>query len=207
MDKHKLNRRNARLGIAVLAVSGSMLGLAFAMAPLYSIICQKLGWEGTPQRAEAASTNITEIPVNVRFDANTDKRLPWSFHPVEKSVQLNLGETRTIFYRAVNNSDRAITGTATFNVTPEKAGIYFNKVACFCFEQQVLEPGQSVDMGVTFFVDPEMAKDSNTDDVHTITLSYTFYRSLNDGSAEGTSAQADPGKLTLEPVSGPASVN
>jgi len=207
MDKRKLNRRNAFLGTAVLAVSGTMLGLAFAMAPLYSIICEKLGWEGTPQRAAEASTNVSEIPVTVRLDANTDKKLPWSFHPVEKSVQLNLGETRTIFYRAVNNSDRPITGTATFNVTPEKTGQYFNKVACFCFEEQLLQPGQSVDMGVTFFVDPAMATDENTGEVHTITLSYTFYRSLNDGPADGSEAQADTGKLSLEPVSGPASVN
>ena len=207
MSKRTLSSRNAILGTAVLAVSGAMLGFAFAMVPLFSIVCTKLGLDGTTQRATAAPLEVTDVPMTVRFDANTDKRLPWTFQPVEKSVSIKLGETKTIFYRATNTSDQAITGRATYNVTPEKVGQYFNKIACFCFEDQTLQPGQSVDMGVTFFIDPALVKDSTTDEVRTITLSYTFYKSLKDVPADENAALADTTKITLAPLSGPASVN
>ena len=210
MDKRKLNSRNALLGTAILAVSGVMLGFAFAMVPLYSIICQKLGLDGTPLRATEAPANTANVPMTVRFDANTDKELPWKFQPVEKSVTLMLGETKTIFYRATNTSDKAITGTATFNVTPEKIGQYFNKMECFCFSKQTLQPGQTVDMGVTFFIDPALVKDATTEEVRTITLSYTFFKSM-DGQPDVNAAveddQASSTKLKLAPVSGTASVN
>jgi len=202
MDQRKLTRRNAFLGTAVLAVAGLMVGFAFAMVPLYRIVCEKFGWEGTTKRATVASVQTTDIPMTVRLDANIDKELPWSFKPVEKSVGLKLGETRTVFYRATNNSDRAMTGTATFNVTPEKVGQYFNKVECFCFQEQTIQPGESVEMGVTFFIDPELVKSSTADEVRTITLSYTFYKSVNDEPAKASAASAAPvsGAATTTPT-------
>ncbi len=210
MDKRKLTSRNALLGTAILAVSGVMLGFAFAMVPLYSIICEKFGLDGTTKRATVASAEIRDVPMTVRFDANVDKDLHWKFEPVDKSVSLLLGETKTVFYRATNTSDRAVTGTATFNVTPEKSGQYFNKLECFCFEKQTLQPGESIDMGVSFFIDPALVKDATTDEVRTITLSYTFFKAM-DGQPDANAAVEDdnvtPTKIKLAPVSGPASVN
>ena len=206
MDKRKLKRRNTLIGSAAAAASVAMLGFAFASVPLFKIVCVKLGLDGTTQRAYAAPTEITDIPITVRFDANTDKELPWHFQPMQKSVELKLGETKTIRYSATNTSDRATTGTASFNVTPEKIGQYFNKLECFCFQEQTLQPGQSVEMAVTFFVDPTLVKDFTTEEVRTITLSYTFYRSV-DGLPANGSAAADTVKLTAAPGFGTASVN
>ncbi len=196
MDKRKLNRRNALLGTATLAVAGAMVGFAFAMAPVYSLLCQKLGWEGTTNRATSGSASTADVDMTVRFDANVDKALPWTFKPVEKSVTMKLGETKTIFYRATNNSDHAITGSAMFNVTPEKIGQYFTKIECFCFQQQALEPGQTVDMGVSFFIDPALVKNATTDEVRTITLSYTFFKAQK----EEPIASVDGAKIKLAPV-------
>ena len=197
MDQKKLNRRNALLGTATLAVAGGMIGFAFAMVPLYSIICEKLGWEGTPQRASAASSVISDTVVTVRFDANSEKQLKWKFQPVERAVTMKLGETKTVFYRATNMSDEIVTGNATFNVTPEKTAQYFNKLECFCFQEQTLAPGQTVDMGVTFFVDPALLKNTTANGVRTITLSYTFFK-----SDKADAADADITKLTLAPKDG-----
>ena len=189
MDKGELRRRNIRLGTTALAVVAGMVGLSFAFVPFYDAFCRALGLDGTTQIAATNTTTATNIPITVRFDANVDNALPWEFYPVDESVTLNVGETQTIHYVAKNISNVPTTGTAMFNVTPEKTGLYFNKIDCFCFQEQTLQPGETADMAVSFFVDPDMIENATTNEVRTITLSYTFFRSLEDMMQE--SAKAD----------------
>jgi len=173
-NKAMERRRHAPVVLTSLAVVAAMAGLVAASVPLYDLFCRVSGYGGTTKVADhvAAATNR---PITVRFDASKAKDLPWRFRPAQNRIDTHLGEQVLAFYTATNTSDRAVVGTATFNVTPAKAGQYFNKVQCFCFTEQRLEPGQSVDMPVTFFVDPALASDETTSEVTTITLSYTFY--------------------------------
>jgi len=157
----------------VLLVSG-MTGLAFASVPLYRAFCEATGFGGTPLRAEKAPGAVAG-QIGIRFDANVHPGLPWKFEPEQLKVRVAPGESTKIFYRAQNLSAKPITGQAAFNVTPDQAGKYFNKIQCFCFSEQTLKPGQSVDMPVVFFVDPKIKTDEDTRDIDEITLSYTFY--------------------------------
>ena len=172
-----LKRRKIATATAALTVVAAMVGASFAAVPLYRLVCKSIGIGGVTKVATAAPKSVSDVMMTVRFDANTDKQLPWTFTPNQKSVDLKLGETRTISYHVKNMSDATTTGTAMFNVTPDKIGQYFNKLACFCFQEQTLAPGQEADLGVTFFVDPDLIKNDTTEEVRTITLSYTFYRS------------------------------
>lgn len=167
--------RNARLAWTLAAAVGGMLALAYAASPLYDMFCRATGFGGTPQVAQEGERPILSRTVNVRFDSNVDANLPWRFTPLEREVKVKLGEERLVHYRVTNLSQRPIVGTSTYNVTPETAGAWFNKLQCFCFTEQLLLPGQSMDMPVVFFVDPEMDKDRRYDNVRTITLSYTFF--------------------------------
>jgi cytochrome c oxidase assembly protein subunit 11 len=151
-----------------------MTGLAFASAPLYRAFCSVTGFGGTPLRAEKAPGAVAGN-IGVRFDANVHPGLPWRFEPEQRTVRIAPGQQTKIFYRAQNLTARPITGQAAFNVTPDQAGKYFNKIQCFCFTEQTLKAGQSVDMPVVFFVDPKIRKDEDTRDIDEITLSYTFY--------------------------------
>ena len=153
-----------------------MLGLTAAAVPLYRLFCQVTGYGGTTQVAEAPPAAPLARTIKVRFNADVDPSLPWSFRPVQREIEVHIGEQQLAFYRAQNQSDRAIVGQAVYNVTPFKAGAYFDKLACFCFEEQRLAPGEEVDMPVSFFVDPAILDDPNTRDLTTITLSYTFFR-------------------------------
>lgn len=177
MDKSNLKRRNARVAAVSLAGAAVMVGCAFALVPYYDAFCRAIGIGGDPQIVAENTTQIIDRPITVRFDANTDPHLPWKFTPSQPSVTTKLGETVTIHYKATNIGAETTTGTATFNVTPDKSGQYFNKIECFCFQEQVLAPGQSAELGVTFYVDPALASDEHTEEVKTITLSYTFFRS------------------------------
>ncbi|MEO1733268.1 MAG: cytochrome c oxidase assembly protein [Pseudomonadota bacterium] len=152
-----------------------MGGLAWASVPLYDWFCRVTGFGGVTGVAEAASDTILDQMITVRFDASLDRHMPWEFKPVEREMKLRIGETGLAFYEAHNPTDRPIAGTASFNVTPYEAGGFFDKIQCFCFEEQVLQPGERVQMPVTFFVDPEIVTDRDAKYVHTITLSYTFY--------------------------------
>jgi cytochrome c oxidase assembly protein subunit 11 len=151
-----------------------MLGLAFASVPLYRAFCQLTGFDGTPLRAEKAPGAVAG-QIGVRFDANINADLPWKFEPVQETVRIAPGARTQILYRATNLTARTTTGQAVFNVSPEIAGPYFSKIECFCFTEQTLKPGQSVDMPVVFFVDPKIRDDENTRNIDEITLSYTFY--------------------------------
>ena len=168
-------RRNRNLALVCVAVVAGMVGMSYAAVPLYQLFCQVTGYGGTTQAADAAPDIVLDRKMTVRFDSNVSPHLPWRFHAAQGPVTLKVGETGLAFYRAENLSDRTIKGTAAFNVTPPQAGRYFTKIDCFCFTEQTLLPGESVDMPVTFFVDPSIADDPNLDSVTTITLSYTFF--------------------------------
>lgn len=164
-----------RVGMACGGIALGMLALAFAAVPLYRMFCQSTGYGGTTQRAERLSTEIASRSVTVRFDANVSAGLGWTFEPVQHTMKVRLGENALAFYRATNTSGKTVTGTAVFNVLPEAMGIHFQKVECFCFKEQTLAPGESVEMPVSFFIDTGMARDRDLDAVETVTLSYTFY--------------------------------
>jgi cytochrome c oxidase assembly protein subunit 11 len=169
-------RRNGATVVVLVSVVAGMVGMAFASVPLYRLFCQATGLGGTPQRAATAPGEAAAAVVTVRFDAETAPDLGWEFRPLQGAVTVHPGEKRQIFYRAVNKTAEPVTGTATYNVTPAKAGIYFDKLQCFCFSEQHLAAGERVDMGVVFFVDPDILTDPNTSDVRTITLSYTMFK-------------------------------
>lgn len=175
---------NLRTLVVLGVFVAGMGGLAYASVPLYEIFCRVTGYGGTTQVAAIESNQVIDRVMKIRFDSNVNPALDWAFDPVLKSMELKVGENALAFYQAENQSDETIVGTATFNVTPDKAGLFFNKVDCFCFTEQVLKPGQKVDMPVTFFIDPSIVEDPNLDDVTTITLSYTFFRSQDQSATK-----------------------
>ncbi|MBC8037566.1 MAG: cytochrome c oxidase assembly protein [Rhizobiales bacterium] len=169
--------RNKNRRVAMIAGGGAlaMLGLAYASVPLYALFCQATGFGGTPQRADAAPAETAQQTISIRFDANTAGSLDWIFNAGQTTMTVKAGEQNMAYYRAANTSNRQLTGSAVFNVTPVSAGIYFNKIECFCFTEQTLKPGESVDMPVVFFVDSAILEDPDTRSIKEITLSYTFY--------------------------------
>lgn len=175
MGAHSSSGRNRRLAAILTVVACGMVGMAFAAVPLYRVFCQVTGYGGTTQVADAAPQQVLDRTMTIRFEGFIDDDLPWRFRPEQRSVTVKVGEPALIFFKAENLSELPTAGVATFNVTPLKIGQYFNKVQCFCFNEQVLQPGEKVDMGVSFFVDPAIAEDANAAEVNTITLSYTFF--------------------------------
>ena len=175
-------RRHRRLAFGLVLTVAAMIGLTYASVPFYRVFCQLTGFGGYTQRADRAPAAAVDRVVTVRFNADVNNGLPWLFQPAQREVRLRVGETGMAYFRAQNLAGRRVAGQATFNVTPDKAGVYFNKIACFCFNEQTLEPGQIVEMPVTFFVDPALASDPKMADVTTITLSYTFFRARDDGA-------------------------
>lgn len=175
------------VALACAAIVFGMLGAAYAAVPLYRLFCQLTGYDGTTMRAARPSDVVLDRTITIRFDANVGPHMPWRFEPVQRTLKVRLGENALAVYRATNPTDRPVTGTATFNVTPELAGGYFNKIECFCFQEQRLEPGESVEMPVSFFIDPAFVDDKNTAHLTQITLSYTFYpvEKPGGGVAEG----------------------
>ena len=167
--------RNKRTLAYLAGVGLFMVGMSFAAVPLYDLFCRVTGYGGTVTQADAGADTVLDKEVTVRFAAFTDRDMVWDFEPVQNTMKVKIGETGLAFYEAHNPTDRPIAGQASYNVAPYSAGGYFQKIACFCFEEQVLQPGERVEMPVTFFVDPEMVEDLEAKYVHTITLSYTFY--------------------------------
>lgn len=174
LDTQKPPRHGA-VALVCCAMVVAMAGLSFAAVPLYRLYCQVTGYQGTTQRAAKASDVVLDKVVRVHFDANVAANLPWKFEPIQSSLDVKVGENTLAFYRATNISDQETVGTAVFNVTPDAVGQHFNKVQCFCFTEQRLQPGQSVEMPVSFFVDPSFASDEETRNLPELTLSYSFY--------------------------------
>jgi cytochrome c oxidase assembly protein subunit 11 len=190
-----VNRNGVVLG-ALVGVTLGMVALSFAAVPLYQVFCRATGFGGTTQRAAQAATQVLDRKIEIRFNTDVNSELPWLFKPNQRSVTLKVGETGMATFHAVNKSSEPVVGTAVYNVTPEKAGLYFDKIQCFCFTQQLLKPQESADLPVAFYVDPAIAKDPNLDDVTVITLSYTFYRAKSPAldkavGAEGRAAETE----------------
>lgn len=175
------SRRNRRVAVMLAGVAAGMVGLAFASVPLYQLFCQVTGFGGTTQVAADNPKGVITREMKVRFDVNVDRALNWTVTPAA-SITDQIGKVDTVNYIATNHSDKPVTGQAIFNVVPEKAGIYFNKIECFCFTEQTLQPGETVEMPIVFFVDPDLDENHELDTIKEITLSYTFYASDNGGS-------------------------
>lgn len=180
----------SRTALQLIGVVVVMASLSFAAVPFYRWFCQVTGFAGTTSVATEAPSRILDRTMKIRFDASQDAGMPWDFRPMQREMILRVGETGLAFYEAHNPTDRVVAGTATFNVTPDAAGGYFSKIACFCFTEQVLQPGETVQMPVTFFVDPAMMDDPEGRSVHEITLSYTFYETALPEEAAALAAPA-----------------
>ena len=181
-------RRKSMTALALAGVVVGMVGMSYASVPLYRIFCQVTGFGGTTQVAKEAPREVLTRMVTVRFNADVAPGLAWSFEPAQRDMTIKIGESALAYYRATNLTNRPLVGMATFNVTPDKAGQYFDKIACFCFDQQRLEPGETVDMPVSFFIDPNLDRDRGMNDVSHITLSYTFFPVDDDGARNRTAA-------------------
>lgn len=166
---------SSKIAWSVILLVIGMTMLSFAAAPIYNLFCKVTGYGGAVQYTAIASNRIGSKIMKLRFDANVDSSLPWNFQSEQNEINIRVGENNLVFYSAENKTDKPIIGTAVYNVTPHKAGIYFNKIQCFCFEEQLLKPNQKMIMPVSFFIDPAIEDDPNLQDVDTITLSYTFY--------------------------------
>lgn len=190
MSSAALDQKNLRTGILAMLGALAMLGLGYAAVPLYDLFCRVTGFGGTTQRASEgeadaaarAAQSMGGKSISIRFDASVASDVPWTFRPDQVTDTIQIGVRDMATYYARNNSDKPITGTATFNVEPEQAGAYFNKIQCFCFTEQTLQPGQEVHMPVLYYVDPAALDDDNMKGVEQITLSYTFHRARDEGS-------------------------
>ena len=183
-NQNNLKAQNKKVIFIITFIGMLMLSLSYAAVPLYDIFCRVTGFGGTTQIASSAPGSSGHPNINIRFESNITDSLNWDFYSKTKTVKIPMGEEKTIYYFAKNLGDEPIVGTATFNVTPAKAGQYFMKIDCFCFVEQLLNPGESMNMPVTFFIDPDLYKDENVQEVNEITLSYTFMKSMDQSKVE-----------------------
>jgi cytochrome c oxidase assembly protein subunit 11 len=189
----KASHNNRRVVVGCLSALAVMSAITAASPLLYHLFCQTTGYGGTTQRAERNVQNALDRTITVRFDGNVATRLAWKFEPVVPTMAVKVGETALAFFRATNLSDKPLTGQAAFNVAPEPFGAYFNKIECFCFKEQTLEPGQTVEMPVTFFIDLKMLEDRDTAPLSLVTLSYVFFPVAHAADATSPSAPANTG--------------
>lgn len=185
-------KRNARVAIVCAAAFFGMVGAAYAAVPLYKAFCQLTGFDGTVRKAEAAPTKVLDRKITIRFDANV-RTLPWDFKPEQVSQEVKIGDTGLAFYKVTNNGDTPMTGRASYNVIPESAGPYFQKLECFCFTDQTIQPGQTMEFPVVYFVDPKFAEDFETRGAQEVTLSYTFFPSTEGSGPEPLGGNAGAG--------------
>lgn len=194
-DPRALARRNARIGLVCAVVFAGMVGAAYASVPLYRAFCQLTGFDGTVRQAQAAPTQVLDRTLTIRFDGNV-RDLPWDFRPDQVSQEVKIGDTGLAFFRVTNNGKTPLTGRATYGVLPQSAAAYFQKLECFCFTEQTVQPGATMEFPVVYFVDPRYATDSETRGGQEITLSYTFFPA-EDQVAQASSplGEAAPGRL------------
>jgi cytochrome c oxidase assembly protein subunit 11 len=197
---NRTRRGNVAVAVACFGFFAGMVGMAYAAVPLYELFCQVTGYGGTTQRATQYSDTVLDREITIRFDANTSGGLPWQFKPVQRDTTIKIGETAQIAYEAKNIFSRPTAGRASFNVSPQMAGAYFMKVECFCFTDTTLQPGETMDMPVVFYVDPAIVDVPELKDVKTITLSYTFFP-LAEG-APAASAAVGAGAEQADTASG-----
>ncbi|MBS0248015.1 MAG: cytochrome c oxidase assembly protein [Proteobacteria bacterium] len=179
MTQPATSKRKVKRDVVIAATCGvvaaAMVGAAFASVPLYNWFCRTTGFGGTPQVAESGPGQVLDRTLTIRFDSNVAPGLPWRFVPEQNTVQVRIGEVKTVYYKVINMAARSITAQAGYNVTPTTVGLYFHKINCFCFTEQTMKPGETRDMAVVFYVDPSIVKDGDQDPLNTITLSYTFF--------------------------------
>ncbi|MBO9708156.1 MAG: cytochrome c oxidase assembly protein [Caulobacter sp.] len=192
--------KRGHLKVAVLCGLAffGMVGAAYAAVPLYKLFCQVTGFDGTVRKAVAKPGKVLDRKIEIRFDANV-RNLPWDFTAVQASQTVRIGDTGLAFFKVTNRSDKALTGRALYNVVPEVAGPFFQKLECFCFSNQTIEPGQTVEFPVVYFVDPKIVDDVDAKDKQTITLSYTFFPAVPDASG---AKQAASTPRIVEPLGG-----
>lgn len=199
-DKSETGRKRGLTAIVLFALVAGMVGLSFAAVPLYSLFCSVTGYGGTTQRAEGGAERILDQTIVVRFDSTVSGDLPWTVKPEQTKLTLRIGETATMDYVAENRREAATVGTSTFNVSPPSAGIYFNKIECFCFTEQPLGAGETAEMPVVFYIDPEFAEDKDTRGISEITLSYTFFPADSDGADTTKPVAAVPSGTDRQPL-------
>jgi len=188
--------RNQKVLATCCAIVVGMVGMAYAAVPVYDLFCRVTGYGGATRIAQYDSSRILEREVTVRFDASNARGFPWEFEPLQREMTVRVGETALALYRATNPTNRPVTGVASYNVSPFKMGPYFSKLECFCFIEQTLQPGESMDMPVIFFVDPQMDEEKRLDDITTVTLSYTFWQTMGEDVSKTARANAGLGKAS-----------
>jgi cytochrome c oxidase assembly protein subunit 11 len=198
-EQQAMARRNGRVALICVAAFFGMVGAAYAAVPLYKLFCQVTGFDGTVRKAEAKPTRILDRKVKIRFDANI-RELPWQFQTLQASQDIRIGDTGLAFFKVTNPTDKPQTGRALYNVVPESAGPYFQKLECFCFTSQTIQPHQTVEFPVVYFVDPQFVDDPETKGKNEITLSYTFFPAVDDGKAGKVTASTTP--RIVEPLGG-----
>lgn len=196
----KVGKRNLTVAIVCATVFGGMVGAAYASVPLYKAFCQLTGYDGTIRRAQAAPGQAIDKTLLVRFDTNV-RELPWSFSSEQTSQTVKIGETGLAYFKVTNNGDKPITGRAVYNVVPEQAAAYFQKLECFCFSDQTIAPGKTIEFPVVYFVDPKYATDFETKNKGEVTLSYTFYPAVGPKQADASQEKA-PSALGGKPRAG-----